>query len=342
MQKIACVLFVGLVLVACSSDTQALPVAIGATTASSTTPKATEITDSATTVPETSPATDPPATSTTIDATSTVAANDTSAEPTKDRPYDVFVPTTYDGSNPTPLVILLHGYTARGSLQEAYFQWQPLAEERGFLYVHPDGLKDPIGNGFWNATDACCNFLANPVDDVAYISAIIDQVQAKYNVDPKRIYLAGHSNGGFMSYRMACEKAGKIAAIASLAGETFADPATCKPSEPVSVLQIQGTADGTINYEGGEIRGVKYPGAETTTATWAKYNGCQTTPAPEATKVDLDVGIAGDESSISTYSGCAPGTSVELWTIDGGAHIPALSPTFGSKVIDFLFAHPKP
>ena len=199
-----------------------------------------------------------------------------------------------------------------------------------------------IGNGFWNATDACCNFAANPVDDVAYISAIIEQVEAKYNVDPKRIYVAGHSNGGFMSYRMACELSDKVAAIASLAGETFADTATCKPPSQVSVLQVQGTADETINYEGGEIRGVAYPGAATTTATWAGYNGCQTTPVPAAVKLDLDVGIAGDETSVSTYAGCEQGSAVELWTIDGGSHIPALSPMFGSKVIDFLYAHPKP
>ena len=104
--------------------------------------------------------------------------------------------------------------------------------------------------------------------------SIIDAVKAKYSVDPKRVFVLGHSNGGFMSYRMACDHADTIAAIASLAGATFDDPSMCKPSEHVSVLQIHGTADQTIKYTGDQIIGHTYPGAEKSVATWAKYDGC--------------------------------------------------------------------
>jgi polyhydroxybutyrate depolymerase len=253
----------------------------------------------------------------------------------------VFVPKSYTGAAAVPLVVLLHGYTASGVLQEFYFKLQPLAEARGFLYVHPDGLKDGIGNQFWNGTDACCDLSNKGVDDVAYLTSILDQVQAKYKVDPKRVYFLGHSNGGFMSYRMACERADRVAAIASLAGATFADTSRCKPSEPVSVLQVHGTVDSTIRYTGGQIQGKPYPSAETTAATWASYNACTPTPAASAAKLDLEAKLDGAESSVSAYAGCKANTAVELWTIERGVHTPALSDSFAPSVIDFLLAHPK-
>jgi polyhydroxybutyrate depolymerase len=336
---LTCLIFIA----ACSSDgtggTTVQPTATVAETASSAAASATAPTTqaAAATTPPDSVA---PATSTTVEPSTTPTPS--TVDPTANRPYDVFVPSSYNSATPAPLVILLHGYTATGAVQEAYFQLQPSAEQRGFLYVHPDGTKDAIGNGFWNATNACCDLLGTGVDDVAYLSAIIDQVQAKYNVDPKRIYLVGHSNGGFMSYRMACDRADKIAAIVSVAGATFADAAACKPSQPVSVLQIHGTADGTISYDGGQIRGNAFPSAPGTVAEWAAYDGCSPTPAASATTLDLERNLDGAETSVSQYTGCLSGSTVELWTVNGGAHIPAISESFAPSIIDFLYAHPKP
>ena len=281
---------------------------------------------------------------TTIAPTTTVAPETTTTvDMTAGRPFEVFVPTGYDEASPAPLVILLHGYSASGDGQEAYFKFQPLAEERGFLYVHPDGLKDPRSNQFWNATDACCNFADPKPDDSAYLAAIIEHVEANYNVDPKRIFIAGHSNGGFMSYRMACDHADKVAAIASLAGATFNDVAACTPSESVSVLQIHGTADETIKFNGAEIAGHSYPAAEQTVETWADYNGCTTTrPVPGGKKLDLEGQVDGAETVTAAFAGCPTGVGVELWTINGGPHIPAITADFAPAVIDFLLAHPKP
>ncbi len=240
-------------------------------------------------------------------------------------------------------MILLHGYGASGDGQEAYFQFQPLAEERGFLYVHPDGTVDPRDSQFWNATDACCNLAGPKIDDSAYLAAIIEHVEAAYNVDPKRIFLAGHSNGGFMSYRMACDHADKVAAIASLAGATFADVEACTPSEPVSVLQIHGTVDETIEFAGADIVGNVYPSAATTVETWAGYNGCASTPpVPGDVELDLENQVEGAETITAAFADCPAGIDVELWTINGGPHIPAISPLFAPSVIDFLLAHPKP
>ena len=269
------------------------------------------------------------------------------APPDPARPFEVFTPSSYDPATPMPLVILLHGFGASGDIQEAFFQVQPLAEERGFLYVHPDGTTNQIGSQFWNATDACCGFQSE-VDDVAYLTAIIDQVSAEKNVDPNRIYVMGHSNGGFMSYRMACELADRVAAIASFAGATFADEDDCAPSEPVSVLQVHGTADETIAYEGGAtpiINGT-YPGALESTATWAAYNGCSTEPAATGTTLDLLPDVAGAESSVQSYGDCPAGVAVELWTMEGGPHVPTLNFADGSRpmvqgMVDFLLAHPK-
>jgi polyhydroxybutyrate depolymerase len=291
------------------------------------------------------PATDPPVSDpapTIPPATDPVELSPTNDELTTNRPYDVFVPTGYDAAAPTPLVLLLHGYTASGDIQEAYFKFEPLAESRGFLYVHPDGTVDPRGEQFWNATDACCAFASDAPDDAAYLMAIIEQVSAEYNVDPKAIFLAGHSNGGFMSYRMACQHADTIAGIASLAGATFADTADCAPSEPVSVLQVHGTNDQTIFYDGGSNVGNDYPSAPQTVEAWVAYNGCDTTPAVTADALDLDAGIEGADSHVEAFVGCEQGSEVELWSIDGGSHIPGVTEDFSAGVIDFLLAHPKP
>ncbi len=316
------------------------PTAAGATVADSAPqPEATEpdATEAEVSEPD---ATEPEATE--PDPTAAPAEPSAEDESTADRPYDVFVPSGYDAAAPTPLVLLLHGYTSSGDVHEAYFQFEPLAESRGFLYVHPDGTVDARGEQFWNATETCCAFGGDSPDDAAYLISIIEEVSAEYNVDPKAIFLAGHSNGGFMSYRMACEHADTIAGIASLAGATFSDTADCAPSEPVSVLQVHGTSDDTIAYDGGTLIRNTYPGARQTVESWVAYNGCETTPTVTADVLDLDSGIAGAESDIEAFSGCEQGAQVELWTIDTGSHVPAVTDDFSAGVVDFLLAHPKP
>ncbi len=249
------------------------------------------------------------------------------------------MPSGYNAATAAPLVILLHGFGASGVIQESYFKLQPQAEARGFLYVHPDGLKNILGLTSWNATNACCQNFAT-VDDAGYITFIIDQVSAAYNVDPTRIYLVGHSNGGFMSYRMACDHADRIAAIVSLAGATFEDATQCTPSEPVSVLQIHGTLDGTIEYEGGNTPTGRYPSAEQTVSTWSNYNGCTTTTESRGA-IDLGLAIDGDETTKLAYTGCPVDGEVELWTMVDGPHIPPLTENYAADIIDWLYAHPK-
>ena len=283
-------------------------------------------------------------TATTSTATASTGSGGPACTETKfggDRPVDLHVPFSYACDKGAPLVILLHGYTASGSLEELYLNITAESNKRGFLYAHPDGTKNSEDKQFWNATDACCNFEGSKVDDSAYISDLIKDVQAAYNVDAKRIYLVGHSNGAFMSYRMACEHGDQIAAFASLAGAMYSDVTKCAPKEPVSLLEIHGTADDTIAYKGGAIGAATFPSAETSVADWVTFDKCNKSPEAAAAPLDLEAALAGSETQVTSYSGCQAGTGVALWTIEGGSHIPSFTESFIPGVMDFLYAHPK-
>src|SRR5690606_19654583 len=108
----------------------------------------------------------------------------------------------YDPAAKAPLVVLLHGYGSSAVQQERYFNLTPESDRRGFLYAIPDGTTDRDGKRFWNATEACCDFYDSGVDDAAYLDRLLDTVTSAYSVDAARVYLVGHSNGGFMAYRM--------------------------------------------------------------------------------------------------------------------------------------------
>ena len=312
-----------------------------AATTVTTTAASTVTTTAASTVTTTAASTVTTAPATTTAAGAPAATTATAA--TAARPYEVVVPSSYQASIPAPLIVALHGYTSSGENIRPWFGLDAVAEANGILTVYPNGTKDSNGAPFWNATDACCNFAGAAVDDSTYLAELVEIVQREYNVDAKRIYFLGHSNGGFMSYRMACEHSNLIAAVVSLAGETFADQSACTPTEPVSIAQVHGTSDLVINYQGGDLFGKRYPSASSTVEIWAGYNRCtKPLPLPTTKVLDLDSGVAGAETSIAGASGCPGGIAAELWSIDLGAHSPELTPAFAAKVIDFFLAHPKP
>ena len=261
------------------------------------------------------------------------------------RPVTVHVPASYDPTRPAPLLILLHGYTADGDNIIDSFGLTSELETYGFVYAAPDGTRDTNDNRFWNATDACCDFQYSGVDDSTYLAGVIAEIRHQLAIDPKRIAVAGHSNGGFMSYRMACEHADLVAAIVSVSGATFDDPADCAPSEPVSVVQVHGTFDDTIGYYGG-YSGRHYPGARTSARTWASYDGCDMASSTLETRLDIDArrldGVDPAETTVDVWSGCDGGASVQLWTIPEARHVPELTPAFAESVVRFLVDHPKP
>jgi polyhydroxybutyrate depolymerase len=261
--------------------------------------------------------------------------------PTAERPYGLEVPPGYDGERAVPLVVLLHGYTSSGPAQAAYFGLIAEADRAGFLLAYPNGTRDLLGNRFWNATDACCDFFRSGVDDVAYLDAVIGEISARYPVDPARIFLVGHSNGAFMAHRYACDRATRVAAIVTLAGMQWEDPGRCGAGLPVSVLHVHGRNDTTINYGGGATPEGSYPGAVDTAGDWAAKDGCAGRLAATGRTFDLDRTIVGDETVEEAESGCPAGVAVDLWTIEGGGHVPAFNDHWAEEVWEFLATHPK-
>ncbi|MFK7960290.1 MAG: PHB depolymerase family esterase [Phycisphaerales bacterium] len=259
-------------------------------------------------------------------------------------PVTVYIPAGYDPAVPTSLVILLHGYMNTGQDVEDWLQFSALVDELNFLYLHPTGDTDAIGNPYWNATDACCDLFGEGTDDSSYLRDVVETMQTTFNVDDRSIHFAGHSNGGFMSYRMACDHADLVASVLSLAGATHIDPADCSPDEPVHVLQVHGTADGVISFGGGCIPfSGCYPSAMQTAAQWANFGGCDPAPMPGPINLDLVANLPGAETTVTQYiENCADGGSAELWTIPGAPHSPAFTPAARRLFVEHLLAHRKP
>lgn len=261
------------------------------------------------------------------------------------RPVTLSVPAAYDPRHPAPLVLVLHGYGSTGQQHVDYFGLSALVEGHGVLLAAPDGTLDAQGNRFWDArTDACCNFKGPPVDDVKYLRALLKEIRAAWKVDPKRVYVVGHSNGGFMAHRLGCELSRDISAVVSLAGTASPGKSGCRATTPVSVLQIHGDRDVGVRYDGGvDIMGKgggAYVGAVELTTRWARDDGCQSAAAANA-PIDLESKLPGEETTVSSFEGCRAGSGVTLWTIEGGSHVPDVAANFPELVWRWLEAHPR-
>ena len=272
-----------------------------------------------------------------VSATPTGGAGSTVTVNLGERPFKLHLPTSYDAARKMPLVMLLHGYTSTAAEAESYFKLTAESDRRGFLYAMPDGTQDARGDQFWNATDACCDFYGSGVDDSGYLRRLLDTVASSYPVDPRRVYVIGHSNGGFMAYRLACEHPSAVTAIVSFAGAPPNDSAQCTPARPVNVLHIHGTADSTIRWEGGANAGRSYPSVAATLDLWRRLNGCSDRASTSAAPMDLDSSLPGPETTVTTYlTNCRDETRVELWSMTGAEHVPALTTSFAPALIGFL------
>lgn len=283
------------------------------------------------------------------------AALDAAVDALAVRGYGLNVPARYNPSLATPLVVMLHGYGADGASQENYyFKLTAMSEAKTFLYAYPNGMVGTVGWSagyrFWNATDACCDFFHLNPDDVAFFDAVVDDISSKYNVDAKRIFVVGHSNGGFMAHRLACDRSSRVAAIVSIAGAQWLDPDNCRPDQLVSVVEMHGDQDVVggnnpypIDYNGGSTSEGAYPSAHQTVSTWAQKNGCSGTLADTGQLLDLVPSLPGAETRIDAFTNCPPGIDVQLWTIQGGGHMDPLDTTaFGEAMWQFMMAHAKP
>ncbi len=253
-----------------------------------------------------------------------------------DRPADLKTPETLTEGKQYPLVVLLHGYTATGFGQSAYFHMSALTASNSALWIAPDGTLNSQGKQFWDADAVCCDFENQNPDDVGYLGSLVEDIVAEWPVDENQIFFLGHSNGGYMSYRMACERADLIAGVASLAGNAITPSDLCTPSRPVSVLHMHGTLDTTVPYAGGS--GVGGIGAVGSVDQWAGHDGCTTTRTATTTQ-DLDTLVAGAETHGETATGCPSGVAIDLWTMEGSSHIPVVVDSFAQTVFDWLAAH---
>jgi polyhydroxybutyrate depolymerase len=252
-----------------------------------------------------------------------------------DRPVQLQVPSDFDESHDYPLVMILHGYGVSGSVQQSFLGLGNLADAEDVLVLAPDGTYDSNNKPFWNAGSAWCETTDCP-DDVGYLGGLLDDVIGAWPVDTARVTLVGHSNGHFMSYRMMCDRADVITAIAGLAGLGPIDP--CTPSEPVHSLHMHGTADAVVPYAGGDFMGVHQPGAVESVSQTATRNGCTGAPTAGAAK-DLDGQLPGAETMVAITSGCPANGAAELWTLEGAGHVPSFNPTFVPELIAWIDAH---
>ena len=225
------------------------------------------------------------------------------------RTYRIYIPVVYNPATPVPLLFNLHGYGSNNIEQEFYADFRPVADTAGFIIVHPNGTLDGQNNLFWNA------FGASTVDDIGFISALIDTLSADYSIDPNRIYSTGMSNGGFMSYELACALSNRIAAVASVTGSmTYARLNLCNALHPVPVMEIHGTADGTVPYTGSLL----FIPVDTLVDFWARFNNCTLIPA--ITQIpDINV-TDGCTAEHYVYNNGDLGSKVELYKIIGGGH----------------------
>jgi polyhydroxybutyrate depolymerase len=224
----------------------------------------------------------------------------------QERTYILHVPPTYDPSQLTPLVIIFHGFGLDAEEMIRITGFNAQADLSGFLAAYPNGTGRKSS---WNGGDCCGEAAVKNVDDVGFVRAMIEEISQSINLDRKRIYATGFSNGAIMSYRLACDLSDRIAAIGPVSATQNAK--TCQPSRPISVIHFHGTNDKLNPYEGGTSSGsVEFPSVKDTIQLWIRINGCPT-PAQSSESGNI---------VHETFSPCAQGTAIELYTINGGEH----------------------
>ena len=230
------------------------------------------------------------------------------------RRYYIHLPSNYDASGALPLLIALHGRLGTGKKMIKQTGFNRIAEREGFIVVYPEGFKRgwADGRGITHADK-------RGVNDVAFIDRLVKVLQERFSIDPTRIYIAGHSNGGFMAQRLVIERSHQFAAVAVVAAslsDWLASGFT--PSRPTPILFINGTADPVTPYLGGrQPGGARVLSVEDTVKIWVHFNGCK--EVPEVREIhELNNGPL---VSVSTYGSCKKHSQVKLYRIEDGGHV---------------------
>jgi len=224
------------------------------------------------------------------------------------REYILYVPRRYDRTKPTPLVISIHGAENWPSFQMNLSRWNSLADRHGFIVVYPAGEGGGPKTWFLRGEQT-----PSRMPDVIFISELIDQLEASYNIDPARIYANGLSNGGGVTFALSCTLPDRIAAFGPVAAAVTLPLDWCPDSRPAPMIAFHGTDDRFIPYNGAKVwlAPERFPSIPEWTANWARRNQCAPTPVESA---------AASNVTRLEYTDCADDATVVLYTITGGGH----------------------
>ena len=257
----------------------------------------------------------PPPTNTVPDCTPTTYTNTlycTSKRQNLNREFYIYIPDGIDTTNSqVPLLFSLHGYTSRAIWNLGYTGFQSIAETEKFIVIYPQGtILASTGETHWNVGGWT---VGSTTDDVDYLSSLIDWAYSEYKIDRNRVYSTGMSNGGFMSYHLACNLSYKIAAVASVTGSmTPQTYNSCGPTHPTAILQIHGTADGVVPYYGNSISRA----IPTVMDYWEEYNDCE----QEIINIIDDVNGDGDGGYLYSYNQCLSDVNLRLYLMTNMGH----------------------
>jgi polyhydroxybutyrate depolymerase len=241
------------------------------------------------------------------------------------RSYLVHVPPQAAGARPLPVVVSFHGAGSNAEVMKTYTRMDRAADRDGYIAVYPNGSSG-FGNRFltWNAGNCCGPAVALQVDDVGFITAMLDELPKRTPVDKTRIYVTGLSNGAMMAYRFAAEASSRVAAVAGVAGTMSL--ARFEPSRAMPVMHIHSMQDHIARYDGGfgppttvaDTRTFSMP-VEDMLRKWLDYDGCPSKPET----VEAIAGKQGtpDEAHSAirrVYRPCRAGVEVVLLQISGG------------------------
>ncbi|RFC53544.1 extracellular catalytic domain type 1 short-chain-length polyhydroxyalkanoate depolymerase [Brumimicrobium aurantiacum] len=227
----------------------------------------------------------------------------------KTREYILYVPQMYDGQTAVPLVLNLHGLGSSMNEQIIYGEFREIADTANFILVTPNGLLNTSNQRHWNF------FVTNGEDDLGFLSKLIDSIAGQYAIDEDRVYSTGMSNGGFMSYHLACELEDKITAVASVTGTMIANQAAgCNPTKPIPTMLIHGTNDPVVPYGG---NGIFLP-VDDVLNHWIGIAGADETPIMTPVP-DID-NTDGCTAEHYLYANGTNGATVEHYKIIGGGH----------------------
>ena len=222
------------------------------------------------------------------------------------RDYILYLPANLQAE--APLVFNLHGYTSNADQQRFYSEMDDVADDNGFAVCYPDGTLDELGAPHWNSG------WASGVDDTGFLVALAQSLQIEHDLDPERTFSCGMSNGGFMSYHLACEANDTFKAVASVTGSmSVLTEAGCDPSLAVPIFEIHGTLDLVVPYDGQD--GIL--SIDDVVSFWANSNGCV---SPDEYELDNTSLLDLCTVTVNKYTNCDSGNEVWLYTVNGGGH----------------------